>query len=157
VKTRRRRLARWSYRLRKLASLPGGELLDLLVAQTALLRALWLVRTRAVGALLRPVAESTERALSPLDEARLQRLALAIERAAEHGLFRATCLVRAVALEDLIRRSRATGAVVRIGVLPAGGKLLAHAWIEYGGRVLADRPERVRQFTVLHDFTAFSR
>jgi Transglutaminase-like superfamily len=150
-------LRRWGYRLRKLVSLPGAELIDLLVAQAALLKSWWWVRSRPVGTLLRS-APSAEEGMEPAGPPlRLQRLALAVERAAEHGLFRATCLVRAVALEDMISRSNTPGAVVRIGVLTREGKLLAHAWIEFGGRVLADRPEHVRHFTVLHDFTALQR
>ncbi|MQA92414.1 MAG: lasso peptide biosynthesis B2 protein [Gemmatimonas sp.] len=150
-------LQRFAYRLKKLSSIARSEVLDLIVAQAALLRAWWWVRTRPLGELLRPAESVEELVDSPDVHPRLQRLALATERAAEHGLFPATCLVRAVALEHLIRRSDTRGAVVRIGVLTSGGRLLAHAWIEYGGQVLADRPDRIRHFTVLQDFTALPR
>lgn len=145
----------WRYRLGKLRSISGRDRLDLLVAQAALLRALILVRTRPVGTLLRRPPDRP-RPTEPVDLDRLEALALAVERAAEHGLFRATCLVRAVALEHLARRAGAHHAVVRIGVAPGQDRLDAHAWIEVDGRVLGDRPEAVRRFTALSELSTFS-
>lgn len=141
---------------RRLFSLPAREFGELLVAQAYLLAARWAVLTRPRGALLRPVPEPSV-AEATADTSSLPALALAVNRAASYGLFRPTCLVRAVALERMIRRSGAGGAVVRIGVLMNGERLLAHAWIEQDGRVIGDEPARVSVFTPLHDFSALAR
>lgn len=143
------------YRLGRLRSISGRERLDLLTAQAALVRALALVRLRPVGALIRPAA-APPTAGGNVDTERLEALALAVERVAEHGLFSATCLVKAVALEHLLRSRRVPGAVVRIGVATGTGGLMAHAWIEIGGTVLGDRPENVRRYTTLSDFSALA-
>jgi hypothetical protein len=130
-----------------------GELGDLLLAQWFLLAAWWDVRRRPVGGLLSVVNQAPKES-GPRNEERLSRLALAVNRVASYGLFRPTCLVRAVALERMIHYAKAGSAVVRVGVFQGAGQFLAHAWIELDQRVLGDRPERVRQFTPLHDFTA---
>lgn len=153
----RLRLHRWAHRLRRLRSIPTREVVDLVVAQIALVRAWAMVRTRPVGTLVRPVSGAGTTDPDAEGVARLDALGLAVERAAENGLFRPTCLVRAVALERLIDRSGIRGAVVRIGVLPGPTGLLAHAWIELQGTVVGDRPEHVRRFEPLHDFSALAR
>ncbi len=62
--------------------------------------------------------------------------------------------MRAVALERLIDQACAeSGAVVRVGVLPKDGELLAHAWIEVDGEVVGDRLSVVNKFTPLQDFS----
>jgi len=43
---------------------------------------------------------------------------------------------------------------VRIGVLRRPDELLAHAWLECGGRVVGEDPDRIRLFVPLHDFSA---
>ena len=140
---------------RRLFNLTPTEAADLVVAQWNLLAALWTVRRRPPGELLRLVNEA------PPDNgarnaAQLERLATAVDRVARFGVFRPTCLVRAVALERQIRRANAGPAVVRIGVRPVSGKLLAHAWIELDGRVVGDDPARVRRYTPLRDFSALA-
>ena len=141
---------------RRLFNITPGEFTDLVAAQWYLLVALWTVRSRPRGELLRPVSEgSSTGGLS--DGARLVRMALAVDRMARFGLFRPTCLVRAVALERQIRRAGAGNAVVRVGVSPVGGELLAHAWIELEGRVIGDELARVQRFTPLHDFSALAQ
>lgn len=141
---------------RRLFSLPARDFGEMLVAQAYLLGALWAVRTRPKGALLHPTATRAN-GEAPTASDQLPRLALAVSRAASYGMFRPTCLVRAVALEKMIRRSGAGAAVVRVGVRMQGGQLLAHAWIEQDGRVIGDEPGRVSLFTPLHDFTALAR
>lgn len=141
---------------RRLFNITPGEFADLLAAQWYLLAALWTVRRRPRGELLRPVGNGVGGGDTPND-ARLERMALAVDRVARFGFFRPTCLVRAVALERQIRRAHAGAAVVRIGVAPVGGELLAHAWIELEGRVIGDEMSNVRRFTPLHDFSALAR
>jgi len=106
------------------------------------------------GRLIRPTEPRTG---GEGDLERLEELATAVERASSHGVFTPTCLQRAVALERLIERLPAPqrgGAVVRVGVRPDDGKLLAHAWIVVGDRVVGDSPSRVARFVPLQDFTA---
>jgi hypothetical protein len=140
---------------RRLFNLTPGEFGDLVAAQWYLLAALWTVRRRPRGELLRPV-NGVPAAGAMRDDARLERLAGAVDRVARFGLFRPTCLVRAVALERQIRRVNAGPAVVRVGVAQVEGQLLAHAWIELEGRVIGDEAARVRRFTPLHDFSALT-
>jgi len=148
------RLAGLRRRLGRLRAITSRERRDLVAAQYELVRA-WL-RTRLLpkGKLIRP---TEPRSGGEGDLARLEQLATAIERAALHGLFTPTCLVRAVALERLIRQlpdHERGGAVVRVGVRPNDGKLLAHAWIVVGETVVGDAPSKVARFVPLHDFTA---
>lgn len=142
---------------RRLFNLTPSEFADLVLAQWWLLAALWAVRRRPRGELLRPVHAATAGGRGPRDDARLERLAVAVDRVSRFGLFRPTCLVRAVALESQIRRANAGPAVVRVGVAQVAGELLAHAWIELEGQVIGDEPSHVRRFTPLHDFSALAR
>ena len=129
--------------------MPLSEWADLLAAQAALLRAQLLVWTRPRGWLLapaRPVAvETAGRDVAPT----VRRLALAVERAAEHGLFRPSCLVRAVAVHRMLESHGFTGSGIRVGVRQESGRFLAHAWVDYQGHVLADREWRVKKFADL--------
>lgn len=148
-------LDRWMGVARKLFTITPGEFGDLVLAQWYLLAALWTIRRRPKGALLRPLSSAPTGA-GVRDDARLERLALAVDRVARFGLFRPTCLVRAMALERQIRRANAGAAVVRVGVTQVAGELLAHAWIELEGQVIGDEEVRVRRFTPLHDFSALA-
>lgn len=137
--------------LRKLLGLSPGAWADLWSAQLALIRARILLRTRPRGELLGPSSAST-----PVSEtsdtvvaSQVGRLALAVERAAEHGLFRPTCLVQAVALQRMLTSRGFAGSSVRVGVQLHQGRFLAHAWVDYRGSVLADRTWRVRRFDQL--------
>jgi hypothetical protein len=142
-----------------------GDWRDAARAQLALLRALVRVRTRAVGSLVsaghQPPAASAGPAAA-VDRAGqrilLQRLELALARAERRGLFRPTCLVRSLALADLLASHGVTGAEIRIGVRPPAEdgsapldrrSLEAHAWVELDGMVLGDDPRRARRFTPL--------
>lgn len=143
-------------------------------AQVALLRALARVRTQPVGTLVSP---SHGRAISSSApdlsisrqpssavernsrRASIQRLELAIARAARRGLFRPSCLVRSLALADLLARHGVAGAEIRVGVRhpgermtapgTSGAQLEAHAWVELDGTVLGDDYRRAHSFTPL--------
>lgn len=134
--------------LGKVVALQRRDWVDLLAAQTALLRAQLLVWTRRCGALVTPlhVADHTKTADAP---AAVRRLALAVSRAATYGLFRPTCLVRAVALHHLLAARGFPDASLRVGVLRQEGKLLAHAWVEYRGVVLTDEESQVKRYAEL--------
>ena len=150
--------------LRKLTRLSPREWADLLEAQLALLVAQFRVWTRPTGRLVShaapsvsaaPLAESPAlqipaRAPTPV-EARAEALALAVGRAAEFGLFRPLCLVRAVALNRVLERHGITGSRVRVGVRMRNGRFAAHAWVEYGERILGDNEAHVGSFVELSE------
>lgn len=139
---------------RKATRLGWRGAVDMAVAQRALLRARRALRTRPRGALLRPASGSPRPPATPpgvVDA--LERMAVAVRRASDYGVFAPTCLVRALALEELARREGAPEAVVRVGVRQTGGAFEAHAWLELGDRVVGDTRENVDRFTVLEDFS----
>jgi hypothetical protein len=138
------------YRLRKLRSASGGELVWLARAQLALVWARLLVLTRPTGKLvIQPLGSPTAPVKADALRDRAKMLALAVERAAEHGVFRPTCLVRAVALHRLLRRAGIDGSCIRIGVRLDKGSFAAHAWVEWNGEVLGDRPFHTATFDQL--------
>ena len=143
--------ATWRFRLRKLRTLNGREWRDLLAAQAALLRAQVLAWTRPKGSLVS--AERAPMVPAPTegtsDEA--LRLATAVVRAANHGVFRPKCLVRAVALHSMLEARGIPGSQVRVGVQMRNGRFFAHAWVEYQGQVLGDSARHVRSFAELSE------
>jgi hypothetical protein len=153
--SRHHRYSRALHGMRRLLVIPLRDLGDLLIAQTYLLLALRAVRHRPKGGLLRRVGLQTGARGVP-DERRLARLAVAVDRVARHGCFRPTCLVRAVALERMIRLTNAGPAIVRVGVARQPGGFFAHAWVELEGRVVGDELSFVRRFTPLEDFSALA-
>lgn len=141
--------------LRKLARLSLREWADLLEAQLALFAAQLRVWTRPTGHLVSHSSPSGSggRAVSvdAANDPRAPALALALGRAAEFGLFRPLCLVRAVALNRMLERHGIAGSRVRIGVRMRNGRFAAHAWVEYGDRVLGDVAEHVDSFAELSE------
>ena len=153
--------------LRKLTRLSPREWADLLEAQLALLVAQFRVWTRPTGRLVSHAAPAVPAApaASPADppaptphlpartpvEARAEALALAVGRAAEFGLFRPLCLVRAVALNRVLERHGIRGSRVRVGVRMRNGRFAAHAWVEYGERILGDNEAHVGSFVELSE------
>jgi hypothetical protein len=144
-------------RLRKIASLSGAEWRDLMVAQVALLRAQWRVWRAPTGTLVVAREPAGEAAAAPGDRDRAYAIALAISRAAEHGLFRPFCLVRALALQSLLTASGIRGSDVRVGVRRENGAFAAHAWIVWRGDVLGDRPDHVAQFVEVEDLRVLTK
>lgn len=136
--------------MRKLIGLSVTEWIDLVQAQAALLGAQLLVWTRPTGKLVSNAAPGAVPPLGALDP-RAYRLALAVGRAAEHGVFRPLCLVRAVALNHMLEARRIRGSRIRIGVRHVGGRFMAHAWVEYGDVVLGDVESHVSRFAQLAD------
>jgi len=113
-------------------------------AQWALLAARGMVRNRPIGSLATPTVGNP-----PADPARLpeaRRLALAVVRAARFGVFRPQCLVRSVALSQMLADRRISGALVRIGVRRKNGEFSAHAWVELAGETLGDADDHVGSF-----------
>jgi hypothetical protein len=113
-------------------------------AQWALLAARGTVRNRPIGSLATPTVGNP-----PADPARLpeaRRLALAIVRAARFGVFRPQCLVRSVALSQMLADRRISGALVRVGIRRKNGEFSAHAWVELAGETLGDADDHVGSF-----------
>lgn len=156
-------LARLRKHARKIARLDARSVADVFAAQVALLRARHLVRTQPIGSLtVRSGGKDPSRDGSAQDAptqgdatradvARADALALAVSRAADYGLFRPFCLVRALALRTLLERHGLPGSKIRIGVRTREGKFSAHAWIVWNDRVLGDDPKHVATFTEVDD------
>ncbi|HKW09044.1 MAG TPA: lasso peptide biosynthesis B2 protein [Gemmatimonadaceae bacterium] len=119
-------------------------------AQLDLLVARFLLWRRPIGKLVvcSEVGVSPQR-LTFNARAEAELVALAIDRAARLGVFRPSCLVRALALHRSLERRGIVGSIVRIGVRRSADALLAHAWVEHDGVVLGDTPAMVGNFTVL--------
>jgi hypothetical protein len=144
--------------LRRLARLSAREWLDLAEAQIELLVAQFIVSTRRTGQLvsraaLDPFGDTDAAASPPAPNAdpRPEQLALAIGRAAEHGVFRPLCLVRAVALKRMLDRHGFDGGLVKIGVRLNRGRFAAHAWVAYGSQILGDQEWHVKSFAELDE------
>jgi len=126
---------------------------DLLEAQFWVLRAQWLLRRRPVGSLVHRGVQATGAAITPGAvgpapglQTRARAIALAVERISRVGLARPLCLGRSLALHHMLERRGVPGSVVRVGVKGGGGELEAHAWVEWQGQVLGDRPENTGTF-----------
>ena len=140
--------------LHKLASLSPREWVDLLQGQVALLTAQVLVWTRPTGRLVSQAGSadgptSSMPTVGPALMDRAQQLGLAVSRAGDYGVFRPLCLVRAVAVHGMLERHHMHGSRIRIGVRMRRGRFGAHAWVEYGGRVIGDNIEHVESFAEL--------
>ena len=145
-------------RLRKLARLTPRALLDLAAAQAALLAAEWRMRTKPIGSLTtRDGAASISTQASAHDRQRALDIATAVRRAADFGLFRPFCLVRAMALRALLERADIHGSEIRIGVRRRDGVFAAHAWIRWNNEILGDLPSHVATFTEVDDIRVLGR
>lgn len=83
---------------------------------------------------------------------RAARTAHLVRVASSHGLFRSTCLAQSLTTWWLLRRQR-IATELRIGVRKREGRLEAHAWTQYGSRVLDADLEigtRYRPFSGIH-------
>jgi hypothetical protein len=99
------------------------------------------LQTRLQRTPLRPSAT-----LTPDD---LTRLGTLVNSASHHALGPANCLTRSLYLWWLLRL-RGVDSQLRIGVRLTKGALDAHAWVEYGGVPVNDRPD------VSADFAPFA-
>lgn len=145
---RPRRLRELSGKILRLRGRDWAELLD---AQLSLLRAQAQVYTRARGRLIDRNDEGGTEVENVAAAATARRLGVAVDRAARFGVFRPLCLVRSLALHQMLERRGIAGSRIRIGVRRDDGQLMAHAWVEYGGTVIGDRDFHVARFTELAD------
>lgn len=80
----------------------------------------------------------------------IRTVGLAVNIAARHTPFPATCLTRSLLLGWLLRR-RGVPSDLRIGVRLAKGVLDAHAWVECGGVPVNDSLDVGSQFAAFSD------
>jgi len=141
--------------IRRLLSLTGREWRDLIAAQHSLLRAEWRMRRRPSGALLSRwtsaavAPDDPSAAPEPREVGRAVEIGKAVRRVAFHGVPRSQCLVRSLAICEMLEAEGISGAIVRVGVQPRDAALAAHAWVELGGTVIGDTPEHVGRFQLL--------
>src|SRR5262249_3305256 len=113
-----------------------GLLFWLLVADLAL-RAL---PYRRAAALLATRVRRPRRG-SGLSEGQALALASQVDAAARYHLYPMQCLRCALVLRRLLAR-RGAAAEIRFGVRKEGGRLIAHAWVEWNGRSLDPAAEK---------------
>jgi hypothetical protein len=101
---------------------------------------------RFLASILRRGLDSSSVALERLPEAR--RLARVTERIARLWPLGSRCLQRSLVLLWLLKR-RGVGGQLRIGVRRNDDSLVAHAWIEIGGRPVNDTAAHCTAFTPL--------
>ena len=137
--------------VRRLLAASPREWADLFSAQLALLRAEWRMRRSPTGSLLDrwSSANATPHTFAPADVARAVQIGKAVRRVAFHGVPRSQCLVRSLAICEMLEHEKIQGAIVRIGVQPRDAKLEAHAWVELGGTIIGDTPDHVGNFELL--------
>ena len=98
----------------------------------------------------RPLAARPRTPGALADPADLRALGEAVNIAARHTPFPATCLTRSLLLGWLLRR-RGVASDLRIGVRLTQGVLDAHAWVECGCVPVNDRPDIATQFASFGD------
>lgn len=141
----RREIRRYRRSVPKLRSMRWKDWEDLVHAQVVLVRAQREMKLLPTGEMVQD--EATPKGFAKgdrQDDAR--RIALAVNRAAEFGVFRPRCLVKSRALRKMLDQEGIEGAQVRVGVQLLKGRFRAHAWVEYGGQVVGDDPALVAQF-----------
>jgi hypothetical protein len=138
-----------------------AEWSDLIEAQIAIIAAQFLVWTRPLGRFVSDAPISSIGDREPVSARSRQwrdafRTARAVRRAANYGVIRPKCLVRAVALTRMLEKRGIYGSRVRVGVQRENGQFAAHAWVELGQRVLGDDARHVATFARLLDVQAVS-
>ncbi len=83
---------------------------------------------------------------APTPAVDVERIAWLVGVAARATRFK--CLVRSLTLSRVLAR-RGIATSVQIGVRPGDRELLAHAWVEWNGRVLNDNLAHVQEFVPL--------
>ena len=147
-------------RLLRLLTLSRREVADLFRAQAAILRTTWRMRAVRIGDLVAAPESAVQTLNSPADSirrtpnvhskrVRVSELALAIARVAESGITRPACLVRSIALRDLLSSQGIPDSCVRVGVRRNSGQFIAHAWVELHGEVVGDDAAQIALLTPL--------
>lgn len=133
-------------KVRTLSIKEWGYLISALLLLPTLQLALRVWGMRRVCRLLLRISPSipADRSSAPADKesASLVRM---VDIAATHGVVRASCLLRSLAIWWWLRW-RGVESQLRIGVNRQGAELRAHAWVEAGGALINDNPRVVQGF-----------
>ena len=136
-----------NHKLRRLRELPAADRWRLAQATLGLpinAAGVRLAGFRKWGAYLaRATATGGRQAGGGLQAAR--QTWLLVQWAARYGPYAGNCLSRSLTLWWLLRR-QGLESELRIGVSTAGGRFEAHAWIEFQGIVINDRPDVRERF-----------
>ncbi len=97
----------------------------------------------------RPVTDEARRAA--------RAVALGVSRAADHGVFTPTCLVKSMAITSRLQREGIEGGILRVGVARRNGEFVAHAWVEFAGDVIGDDASAVERYEPLDGLQLTSR
>lgn len=81
---------------------------------------------------------------------RAQEIARIVSIAAQHGLYKATCLRKSLLTWGFLRREQ-LAAKLCFGVRMSHQKLEAHAWVEYNGIVLNESENVHERYQALQD------
>lgn len=87
-----------------------------------------------------------KQAPSPLAASSTSDTVSMVDLAARYSPLRPNCLVRSLTLRWLLQR-QGIASELHIGVRKQGDKLEAHAWLEWQGAVLNDRPDVALHFS----------
>jgi hypothetical protein len=93
-------------------------------------------------------SQPTSVVAQPVEFARARAYARWIDMAARHHVVPARCLHRSLVLHRWLRYEGLPSAL-RIGVRKKDDGISAHAWVELGGEIINDRPDRVAAFATL--------
>lgn len=142
--------------LHRVPRLTGREWLDFWHGQWALIVAMVRLRVRPPGWLVTRELPHDESAVADDFAPRAAALARAVDRASRygpfHGPFRPSCLVRALALQHLLRAAGVPDSRIQIGVRrDASGGIGAHAWVSCGSLVFDASDDKGPEYTVLED------
>jgi hypothetical protein len=140
-------------RIRRLATMGPADIALVVRASLLLVKmrvALSLLPWRRVLALL-PTGLPAKKGPYPFSACAVDRLERSV-RAASRIVPRSTCLTQALALTHLLCRS-GYAATVRIGVTNAGGRFIAHAWVECDGAPLLSSAADVARYAPLVAWT----
>lgn len=135
--------------LRSLRRASFTELKAIALGQLALLRAQRSLRSVPVGGLVDPGSADAVTSLELDDLRRARLIAQGVMRASRRGVFRPTCLVRAMAISQRLEAEGVKGAAVRVGVARQDGKFAAHAWVELCGEILGDDEAHVSGYQAI--------
>ena len=126
--------------LRALRRRRWDDIRDVGEAQVALLRAQAMRWLRPLGEFVEITAGDprTASAHSVAQARTVERVTSAINRATRYGVFRPLCLTRAVALSQMLDSHGIVGHRIKVGVRRDRDSFTAHAWVEFGQRIIGD-------------------
>lgn len=145
-------MSMWSTRLARWRAFSPAQRWAFCLAWCGLPLMWWAMKTRPLPRLHARLTAQI-RHLPPPTSAQLAEahaLGEAVNAAARHTPFAATCLSRSLVLLWMLGR-RGVAADLRIGAQMSSGQLAAHAWVECDGQPVNDRADVAQAFTPFDD------